>query len=387
MTAPDRLAERHQAAFGKPPALTARAPGRVNLLGEHVDYNDGLAIPCGIDRFARVSGSPRSGTAVELVAQDIGKASTFDLEQIGPDSAGSMPRWSRYPAGVAWSLRQAGFTPPGLQAVFTSEVPIGAGLSSSAAMEVAFAALWRGLLEAPIDDLELARLCQRAENEFVGVKSGLMDQWTSTHARGGHVLLLDFQAHTTSWIGWPEAVRIVVAHTGVRRSLGASAYNQRVEECRQAVELLGPHVGGLSSLRDLSAQQLEAHAHRLPAHLRKRARHVVGEIERVRVAAQALQAGDIRTFGQKMFEGHDSLRELYEVSGPELDLMVELAGDLPGCLGARLTGAGFGGCTVNLVEKERAKEFADLLERNYRRQAGRRAKIWICEPGDGASLA
>jgi galactokinase len=265
-------------------------------------------------------------------------------------------------------------------------VPIGAGLSSSAAVEVGFAAVWQALGGWNLDRMSLARLCQRAENAYVGVNSGLMDQFASAHGVEGHALYFDTRSLEWAPVPLPPGTAIVVADSGVRRSLANSAYNERRAACEQAVELLRSYLPEIHSLRDVSPQEFAAYSPFLPETVRKRAEHVVKEIARVESAVNALHRQDAQAFGALMFAGHASLRDLYEVSIPELDALVSIARELPGSVGARLTGAGFGGCTVNLVAEVQAPEFIQGLQRAYEEQTGRQAQVYLCSASQGAAV-
>ncbi|HVN56335.1 MAG TPA: galactokinase [Anaerolineaceae bacterium] len=371
-----------------PSLPTAIAPGRVNLLGEHVDYNGGPVLPAAIDRAVRLAYLPRSDRQVYLRARDLNTGVVFDLDHLvdRQDIAGQpLPTWALYPAGVAWALSRKGLEVRGLEGEFTSTVPIGAGLSSSAAVELAFSVAWRTLGGWEADPLELARLCQRAENQYVGVNCGLMDQFASACGVEDHALYFDTRSLVWRPVPLPPSVVIVIADSGVRRSLANSAYNERRAACEQAVALLQPYLPGVTTLRDVTPEEFNRLADHLPELVRKRARHVVEECARVDEAIQCLDRGDGAAFGRLMFAGHASLRDLYEVSIPELDLLVELAGSLPGCLGARLTGAGFGGCTVNLVEEQHAEEFIQRLAAGYR-APGREAQVYLCRASRGAHI-
>jgi galactokinase len=373
--------------FEKQPELLARAPGRVNLLGEHVDYNDGPVLPAAINRAVRLASARNQREIVHLLASDLGEEVVFRLDTL-PDKCDTqgnpLPHWALYPAGVAWALREAGLEVQGIQALYTSDVPIGAGLSSSAAVEAAFAVTWQTLGGWKIDRMHLARLCQRAENQYVGVACGLMDQFASLHGVVDHALYFDTRSLEWRAIPLPADNDLVIADSGVSRGLAGSVYNQRRAECQQAVEILRQYLPGLDSLRDISPNELAAYSGFLPPLIRKRAEHVVKEIARVESAVNALKLGEWRSFGAKMFAGHASLRDLYEVSSPELDALVDIARELPGCYGARLTGAGFGGCTVNLVEQSKTPNFIRALQSKYKDRTGRQAKIYSCRASDGA---
>ena len=373
--------------YGRPPWVEAQAPGRVNMLGEHVDYNDGIVLPVAIDRAVRVAAAPTLDDIVTLNALDLGKMVSFRLSEVANRTAldgQALPGWALYPAGVAWSLQQAGLPLQGMEAVYTSDVPIGAGLSSSAAVEVAFASTWQAICGWELDKLELAKLCQLTENKYVGVSSGLMDQFASACGVDGHVLCFDTRSLDWMPLELPAGTAIVIADSGIRRSLAGSAYNDRRSACEQAVELLKKYLPGIKSLRDVSTVELAAYSTYLPEKIEHRAEHVVKEIHRVDQAIIALRRGDARMFGGFMFSSHKSLRDLYEVSIPELDYLVDIARGLHGIYGARLTGAGFGGCTVNLVDAKYAQAFLQGLQENYRTKTGKEAKVYLCQASAGA---
>jgi galactokinase len=390
MDAKDRAIVAFGREFGGPPQALAFAPGRVNLLGEHVDYNDGFVLPAAIDRATWVAFSPSGSDLTTLWAADFEQSVSFTLAEIHAGQSAwnaSNPRWGKYPAGVAWALAGAGNQIRGLNGTFASDVPRGAGLSSSASVEVAFAVAWMALGRWTLSPMEVARLCQRAENEYVGVQCGIMDQFASACGQAGHALFLDCRSHDWQPVAIPAETVIVIADTSVRRSLADSAYNDRRRACQEAVRLLRRELPGLQSLRDVSSAELGRFGASLPPAVARRARHVVDEIARTRRAVELLSAGDVAGFGKLMDECHDSLRDLYEVSCPELDAMVAIAQSLEGCYGARLTGAGFGGCTVNLVRAERATEFSSALAYRYQEETSRVAQVYITNASSGAGLA
>lgn len=380
-----------QDIFHEPPALLARAPGRVNLLGEHVDYNQGPVLPAAIDRSVQVAASLPAKTSrrATIAALDRHQQVTIDLDALDErkDADGKpLPGWARYPGGVAWALQKAGYRVSGLSAAFTSDVPAGAGLSSSAALELAFAMLWQATGGWKVEPLRLAQLCQRAENEYVGVACGLMDQFASACGVKGSALYFDTRSLEYEAIPLPEGTTLVIADSGVRRSLSNSAYNERRQACEKAVELLRAYLPDLASLRDITTNEFAAYSAYLPGEISKRAEHVVKEIARVVSARSALHRQDKMALGALMYSGHTSLQRLYEVSTPELDALVKLAREQAGCIGARLTGAGFGGCTVNLVEQESVEKFVVGLKDGYAQATGRQAVIFPCVPSQGASF-
>jgi galactokinase len=389
MDTASRLADTFRLRFGRPCAGTARAPGRVNLLGEHVDYNDGFVMPVATDRATYVAFAASDAQEITLWAEDYQQQVRILLANLQDKHAADgmpLPQWARYPAGVAWSLTEASVSVPGLQAAYGSDVPRGAGLSSSASVELAFAMAWMKVGGASLAPMELARLCQRAENKYVGVNCGIMDQAASACSEAGRVMLLDCRSLEYQTLPMPEGTVIIVADTGVRHALTGSAYNDRRSACEQAVEMLRHDLPGISALRDVSPEEFDHLAPKLPREIQMRARHIVEEIDRTRRAVPLLRSGDVQAFGGLMNECHASLRDLYQVSCPELDVMAGIAQQLPGCYGARLTGAGFGGCTVNLVEHRSADAFADALARGYQAATQRRPEIYVCTASRGANI-
>jgi galactokinase len=369
-----------------PTRFLVTAPGRVNLLGEHVDYNDGFVLPAAIDREVHLAANPRADRIVHLTALDLNAAVSFDLDHLEEKRdlfGNALPTWALYAAGVAWALQQYGAEVRGMDGWYTSNVPIGSGLSSSAAVEVAFATLWRALGGWKMDQMTLAKLCQAAENKYVGVNCGLMDQFASAHGVEGHALYLDTRSLDWRSVPVPADMAIVIADSKMRRSLATSAYNDRRASCEEAVRLLRQDLPDIRALRDVTPGQFHHLAHKLPQEVRMRAQHVVEECARVEEAVVKLEAGDAAGFGRLMYAGHASLRDLYEVSIPELDMLVSIASELPGCLGARLTGAGFGGCTVNLVEENQAEAFVESLKTGYLKAAGKHGDVYICRASQG----
>ena len=346
-----------------------------------------MVLPMAIDRRVWLAAKPRNDRQVHLVAADLDARVSFRLDEIQSRNAvdgSALPDWALYPAGVAWALAGEGFELQGFDAVYRSDLPAGAGLSSSAAVELAFAVLFQALSGWQMERMRMAQICQRAENSYVGVNSGLMDQFASAHGVGGHALYFD--ALTLEWqpLPLPSGCSVVVADSGVRRTLAGSAYNQRRAACEEAVRLLQKDLPNIRFLRDVSISDFTRLADNLPLETALRARHVIDEIERVRQACQALDADDASAFGQLMLAGHTSLRDLYQVSCAELDVLVEIAAALPGCYGARLTGAGFGGCTVNLVKTEVVPEFISALTEQYKKRCGKDTCAFMCQASRGA---
>jgi len=369
--------------------LHVRSPGRVNLLGEHVDYNQGVVLPAAIDRQVDLFALPLDERHIEITALDLGetvKIAFTDLDQKLDHQQIPLPTWALYPAGVAWAAQQHDLRLHGFKAAFRSNIPIAAGLSSSAAVEVAFALLSDSLGGWALPRLDLARLCQQAENEYVGVHSGLMDQFACAFGVPGSILRFDTRSLECRALPLPPGVELVIADTGLRRSLANSAYNDRREDCAQAVAELKRAIPGLQSLRDLSLEDFYRLQNTLPERSALRARHVVEEMARVEAATDCLLNGDAVGLGEWMVAGHASLRDLYQVSLPEIDALVEIARGLPGCYGARLTGAGFGGCTVNLVQTRHVDRFIAALQSDYHVKTGREPQVFACKASKGASI-
>lgn len=368
-----------QARFEHRPEAVVRAPGRANLLGGHTDYNDGFVLPVALDRAAWIAASPIAGHEVRLHALDLDADATFALDRI-PSSDGE---WADYPRGVAWALQDDGLELTGLEAVLTSSVPVGSGLSSSAAIEVAFAYTWQALSSFERDRRELALLCQRAENVYVGVNCGILDQMASAWGAEGYARLLDCRTLESELVPLPKDVAVVVADTKVRRQLASSEYNVRRAQCEEAVNVLSEYLPGIRALRDVNSDGLERFKHHLPEVIYRRARHIVADNERVLQAAGALREGDVTTVGALMKACHISLRDDYEVSSPELDVLAEAAWEAEGCYGARLTGAGFGGCTVALVDEGTVSDFEAHVAAAYESAFDRLPDIYACHSANG----
>ncbi len=365
MSGPEFLHGEFQRLYGTTPEYIARAPGRVNLIGEHTDYNDGWVMPIAIDRQVMIAARRRSDAHVHITALDVlgGQTDTFELDAIGhhPDY-----RWANYVRGVAYYLSAHQLPLCGMDAVITSNLPSGAGLSSSAALEICTATILQTISGAALDRVTMAKLCQQAETEFVGVNTGIMDQYASALGETDKALKIDCRALTYEPVKLPRGVSVVVADTNKKRHLAGSDYNTRTHECENAVTLLSQFLHkDFRALRDVSLRDLRRGKKHLPENLYKRAHHVITENERVGQAARAAARNDAVTFGKLMNESQTSLRNDYEASSPELDVMVELARKQPGCLGSRLTGAGWGGATVNLVRTEHVATFVENVAREY----------------------
>ena len=384
-----RVIAAYHKRFDATPEFIARAPGRVNLLGEHVDYNDGFVLPAAIDRVSmiafRKSGSPNS----TILALDMGDETSFDRQSIldrQNSNRAALAHWARYPAGMMWSLNTEGLDTPGIQAVFASDVPRGAGLSSSASVEMAFGVAWEELGGWTIPPMRLAKIGLQAETQYVGLNCGIMDQFASACGVKDRLLYLDCRSLDWRAVSLPENTILVIADTSVRRSLTGSAYNDRHASCEEAVRILQGFIPGIRALRDVSVEQFQRFSNRLPEIAARRAQHIVEEIARTELAVEFLENNDAVHFGELMNCCHTSLRDLYEVSCPELDVMVSVAQSLPGCYGARLTGGGFGGCTVNLVDRRSAKTFARQLALDYKHKTGLKPEVYLCQTVDGAGV-
>ena len=377
--------------FGASPNFF-QAPGRVNLIGEHTDYNAGFVMPAAIQFYTTVGMARRTDRRLRVRSTNFSQ----DFEAPLPDSHaaplahGSVAHWSDYVMGVAQALQRHGVALSGADLLIHGEVPLGSGLSSSAALEVAVAlALADGV---SLDRISLAKICQRAENDYVGMRCGIMDQFASACGRSGHALMLDCRSleHQLLPLQAPRthagpATQLVICNTMVRHKLAGGEYNRRREQCEAGVRALAQIMRGVETLRDVSVEGLQMNGAYLDELLHRRCRHVVTENERVVRAAAALRASDLAGFGQLMRESHQSLRDDYEVSCDELDLMVSLADGIDGVYGARMTGGGFGGCTVNLVRAEAAPRFAELIAERYRGATGHAPEIFVCEAADGAA--
>ena len=365
--------------FGASAQVHAQAPGRVNLIGEHTDYNDGLVLPIGIDRATHCLLRARSDESIRLYADRLETGYETALPDLAPQS-----QWTDYALGVVHELHQAGHKLLGFDALIASDVPIGAGLSSSAALEVAIACGLVELFDLSIQPLELIQLCQRAENDFVGTHCGIMDQYVAYHAEADHAVYLDTRAlqHQLIPINLPQ-ITLLVVDTGVQHELASGEYNRRRAECEASVQRLQAHDRSIRALRDVTPAFLDAHADELPDPLHRRARHIVEENRRVEATVAALRAGYAPCVGELFYASHASLRDLYAVSAPELDYLVELAQEA-GILGARMTGGGFGGATIHLVHDDRVDDYAAFVTERYTERFKRQPTVFTVRPGKGA---
>ena len=373
-----------QQIFGSLPEAVVRAPGRVNLIGEHTDYNDGFVLPAAIDRAITYAGRRRADRRMRVYSTDFSASAEFDLDDIQKDN---QKTWSNFLRGVSKFLEADGHRLSGADIAFGGDVPREAGLSSSAAVEVGATAFWNKLLGLRLDPIYVVKLARRAENEFVGVPCGIMDQFISALGRRDHALFLDCRDLTYRHVPLRSDVKIVVCNSGVKRALAQSEYEVRLKQCREAVAKIAAAGHAVKSLRDVQLSDLDAARGAKDNLLWRRAHHVVSENQRTLEAVKVLQAGDLQRFGELMNESHESLRDDYEVSSKELDQLVELARRQPGVLGARMTGAGFGGCTVNLVRADAAQDFAQAVAAGYKKALGLKAEIYVCQASDGALVS
>jgi galactokinase len=369
--------ENFQQHFGRPPDAAAYAPGRVEMLGNHCDYNGGYVMAAAIDRGTIVTGTIEDSEAISLLALDFNRTAHFVSSSFVKETNNT---WANYILGVVDQLHRAGVPVEGFKAVVTSTIPMGAGLSSSAAMEVATALLLKQLYPYEMDLMDVAKLCQRAENQFVGVNSGLLDQFSSAFGAPDNLLFLDCFTFEHEQLPLPRpGLCLVVCDSMASHSLVGGDYNTRRAECMEAAAHFGKDL-----LRHVSLEEFNARKDELPENQRKRAQHVLDECQRCLEARRALKEGNAERFGQLMYESHRSSRYLFENSTPELDFLVDTASTLPGCLGSRLTGGGWGGATVNLVEKSHADRFIEALSSAYKNYCGQIPTVFVSAISNGA---
>jgi len=360
------------------------APGRINLIGEHTDYNDGFVMPVAIDRYTTVTAAARGDRRLNLSSDGYSDRVEIDLDAIGNGPTGS---WSDYVRGVAAVLERRGHRLMGADLAIASDVPAGAGLSSSAALEVSTGYALLTIAGHPIDLTDLALACQQAEHDFAGTRCGIMDQFIACHGREGHALLLDTRTLNATWLPVPSNVAVVVCNTMTKHTLASDGYNERRADCEAGVRALAVRLPRIRALRDVTFADLQANRDVLEDRVYRRCRHVVTENARTLSAADALRDSDLARFGVLMGASHTSLRDDYEVSTRELDVMVEAAMDTNGIIGARMTGGGFGGCTVNLVHADAAPAFAREVAHRYEARTGRAPEIYTCRASNGVGAA
>jgi len=362
--------------FNYPPQFVVRAPGRVNLIGEHTDYNDGFVLPMAIDRALWIALRPRQDRRVLLHSIDYPGPADFSLDDIQHGKG-----WTEYVKGIAWTLKDEDYAINGWEGVITGDVPIGAGLSSSAALEMCLARAFWAVSDWGWDGPKMAKLSKKADNQWVGIQSGIMDQMISAEGKQGHAVLIDCRSLDTTAVPLPSGTRVVILDTATRRGLVDSAYNERVAQCQAAASFFG-----VPALRDVPLETFETKAHQLDQIIRLRARHIITENDRTLKAAEVMQNGDPGSLGQLMNASHESLRDDYQVSSKELNIMVDLAHQQMGCYGARMTGAGFGGCAVALIDAQVSEDFTASIQKGYAKIAGLQPNIYVCQATNGAEL-
>ncbi|MFZ2358835.1 MAG: galactokinase [Anaerolineae bacterium] len=363
--------------FGQPPAFVVRAPGRVNLIGEHTDYNDGFVLPMAIDRAVWIALRPRPDGQVHVHSLDLEQSATFDLAALRREDAG----WAEYVKGVAWALQEGGYSLAGWEGVLAGDVPRGAGLSSSAAVELATARAFQVISGFAWNPPAMALLGQKAENQWVGMNCGIMDQMISAAGEADHALLIDCRSLETTSVPLPSGTVVVILDTATRRGLVDSAYNERRAQCEAAARYFG-----VPALRDVTMERFEAETDGLDDVTMRRARHVISENARTVAAAAAMQAGDAVELGRLMDASHVSMRDDFEISGPALNVMVACAQEEPGCYGARMTGGGFAGCAVALVQADRVTTFAANVAVRYAVRANLVPALYVSTASAGASI-
>jgi len=378
------ITEKFNEVFASAPEVIVRAPGRVNLIGEHTDYNDGYVLPVAIDRDILIAASSTKDLTVSLYSVNFDRVSAFSLNHI---ERARTNKWSNYIRGVAWMLKKRRKHIHGANMAIQGDVPLGAGLSSSAALEVAAAMAFQTLYGFEMTGEEMALLCQAAENEFVGVNCGIMDQFISRLGKKDHALFIDCRTLESAPVPVSsDNAKVIVADTMRKRGLVNSEYNIRREQCEEAVSILKSYLPGIRALRDVTVSDFRRYGFQLPPTVRRRAEHVVMENERVLKSIEALRHGKLSLFGRLMNQSHESLRDLYEVSCRELDALVEAAWKIPGVYGSRMTGAGFGGCTVSLVANDSVDIFLQRVPEEYRARTGITPTVYVCAASNGASV-
>ena len=373
----DRAEQMYRKFFGDEAGklVVAGAPGRVNIIGEHTDYNEGFVLPMPIDRHIWAAAKRRGDNSVHLFAADYREGTAFGPDDIKFDEEHS---WANYILGVARALALEGHKIRGANMVIWGDIPQGAGLGSSGALEMAAVRAFTDLFGFEIDPIEMAYIGKSSENDFVGVRSGIMDQFASVLGRKGQALFIDCRTNDYEHIPLEPGFSVVVVNTGVRRELASSKYNERRMQCEEGVAKLRRSLGGIKALRDVTPDQFERYQRGLPQVVRNRCRHVIFENARVLEAVESMKDGDMERLGGLMYDSHASLRDLYEVSCRELDILVEAARNIDGTVGARMVGAGFGGCTVNIVREDRVQGFTEAIKEKYEKSTGLTAEVYRC---------
>jgi galactokinase len=364
------------------PVIRCGAPGRVNLIGEHTDYSGGFVMPAAIDFRTIASIRARNDGRIVLSSENMPDPISYAAD---PLPAKARKHWSDYPIGVAWSLAQQGVHVGGFELALMGNVPLGAGLSSSASIEVATALALLELAGVSMPLATIALACQRAENVFVGARSGIMDQFIACAGKQDHALMLDCRSLEYRLLPIPDHVRLIICNSMVKHEHAGGQYNVRREEVEEGTRILHQRWPAIVALRDATEAQLMECQQQMPENVFRRCRHIITENRRVQLAASALERGDLHAFGALMAEAHQSFRDDFEASCSEIDALVEMASRIPGCYGARITGGGFGGCTINLVEESKAEQFRQSIHTEYRATNGIDADIYLCRASDGAT--
>lgn len=378
----DKAAELYRAKFGEP-AFIVRSPGRINLIGEHTDYNLGFVLPAAIDKAVYIAIGRRDDTKIRLYAGDLDASFDSSVEALKPTAE----QWPNYILGVADQLQQAGHVVTGFNAVIVGDVPLGAGLSSSAAVECATVYALNELYTLGLDKLTMVKLAQKAEHEFAGVKCGIMDQFASMFGQYDEVIRLDCRSLEYAYIPFKmDGIKIVLFDTAVKHSLASSAYNKRREECEAGVAMIRQKYPAVESLRDATIEMVETCLADKDVNIYHRCKYMVEEIARLQKACVSLQQGDMKTFGAYMFDTHEGLSKLYEVSCEELDVLADLAGKCEGVLGARMMGGGFGGCTINIVEEDKVDSVVAFIAEQYAKIFEKRPQHYIVAIDKGTSV-
>jgi galactokinase len=379
-----QVAQEFAQTYGRHPRWIVAAPGRVNVIGEHTDYNDGFVLPMAIERYAIMAADKSTDGGNTVQIRDVSGVEPVLVDLSAPLKPGS-PKWGNYPRGVIAGCLARGSNPGGLDVLLHSTVPLGGGLSSSAALEVCTATLLEAVTGKKMDPVEKALLCQKAEHEFAGVPCGIMDQFISVMGRENHLLLLDCRSRTTEQVPVSDpTIELLISNSNVKHELVSGEYAKRRAQCETAAKILG-----VPSLRDATAEALENARGKMDDVVFRRARHVIGEIERTLHAAEGIRASNWPAVGQLMYASHDSLRDDYEVSCKELDALVEIAGSIGingGVFGSRMTGGGFGGCTVTLLKRDAVAEVKKRMAADYKKKTGIDATIFVSRPAGGATV-
>ncbi len=380
----DDLIIEFEALYKVKPDLYVKAPGRINLIGEHTDYNEGFVLPAAIDRKIEIIAKKRDDNKIKIYAKDYSDRVEFSLDDIKFDENS---KWSNYERGVADVLQKKGYKLSGADVLIGGNIPVEAGLSSSAAVEIATILMFNVLNDLNISELEMIKLARKAENEFVGVKCGIMDQFVSLLGKKDSALFIDCKTLDYKYIPFNlKGIKIVISNTKVKRQLVSSEYNKRRKECEDGVKILRAFLPGINSLRDVSVENFEKFKQKLPDTIARRCEHVIFENERVLRSLKVLNDGNFEEFGNLLYASHFSLRDLYEVSCKELDLMVEIAGSVEGVYGSRMMGAGFGGCTITLLEDKAIMELQNKMEKVYFEKTKIKPEIYICSSEEGAGF-